>query len=488
MRQLHRGRHRSLGQLVLPQVRPGQARVVLILAAVLGLNGADQATVSATADNLKQAFQLTNTDVGLLVTVVALAGAAFTLPVGVLTDRTRRTRLLALSIAAWSVATFFSGAALSYPWLLISRTLLGAVAATSGPTVASLTGDYFPAADRARVYGLILGGDLVGTGAGFILSGDISSALNWRFSFWWLVLPSLALAWAVWRLPEPARGAQRRLSRSGGDGPRARELAGDAIQRTGSEPDPSMVLRTSPAGRSLWWAIGYVLRVRTNLVIIGASALAYFFFAGLRSFAIIYATGHYGVTKPVANALLVVVGAGALGGVFAGGRVSDRLLRRGHIRARLVVPLACLLAAPPVLAAAIATSSVAIAVPLLTAGAFLLSAPNPPLDAARLDIMHPQLWGRAEGVRTALRTLGEASAPVLFGLASVTLFGGPGAAAGGPGGTGSAGSAGGLEYTFLMFLIPLLGAGLLLLPALRTYPRDVATATASAEAISHGSS
>jgi hypothetical protein len=37
----------------------------------------------------------------------------------------------------------------------------------------------------------------------------------------------------------------------------------------------------------------------------------------------------------------------------------------------------------------------------------------------------------------------------------------------------------GLEYTFLLFLIPLLLAGLLALIALRTYPRDVATAVAS---------
>jgi hypothetical protein len=36
----------------------------------------------------------------------------------------------------------------------------------------------------------------------------------------------------------------------------------------------------------------------------------------------------------------------------------------------------------------------------------------------------------------------------------------------------------GLEYTFLVFLVPLLTAGLLALPALRFYPRDVATAIA----------
>jgi hypothetical protein len=41
----------------------------------------------------------------------------------------------------------------------------------------------------------------------------------------------------------------------------------------------------------------------------------------------------------------------------------------------------------------------------------------------------------------------------------------------------------GLEYTFLVFLVPLLTAGLLALPALRFYPRDVATAIASQQAI-----
>jgi predicted MFS family arabinose efflux permease len=46
----------------------------------------------------------------LLLTVVALVGAVFSIPVGVLTDRTTRTRLLAGSIAAWAAATALSGA------------------------------------------------------------------------------------------------------------------------------------------------------------------------------------------------------------------------------------------------------------------------------------------------------------------------------------------------------------------------------------------
>lgn len=99
---------------------------------------------------------------------------------------------------------------------------------------------------------------------------------------------------------------------------------------------------------------------------------------------------------------------------------------------------------------------------VLAAG--LLGATNPPLDAARLDIIHPRLWGRAEGIRSLLRTLGQAVAPLLFGWVSERIFGG---------------GSHGLEYTFLVALVVLVIAGLLALIARRTYPRDVATAAES---------
>jgi predicted MFS family arabinose efflux permease len=69
------------------------------------------------------------------------------------------------------------------------------------------------------------------------------------------------------------------------------------------------------------------------------------------------------------------IGAGALFGVYAGGRIADRLLRRGHIRARVIVPAFCLL----VLAPAIATRAVAVVLlllPLLIVGAILLGTPQ----------------------------------------------------------------------------------------------------------------
>ena len=143
---------------------PARLRVVLTLAAVLGLSGADTGTISSTTGNLERAFHVGNTRIGLLLSVVGLVGAAFTIPAGILADRTRRTRLLGGAIVVWAAATALSGTATSYLWLLLARVGLGAATAATGPTLASLTGDYFPASDRGRMYGLILGGDLVGSG------------------------------------------------------------------------------------------------------------------------------------------------------------------------------------------------------------------------------------------------------------------------------------------------------------------------------------
>jgi MFS family permease len=490
---------------------PARARVALTLAAVLAVNGADTGTVSSTTSNLERAFGVGNTQIGLLLAVVTLTGAAFTIPAGILTDRTSRTRLMAGSVVIWAGATVVSGFATSYLWMLLARVALGVVTAATGPAVASLTGDYFPAADRARVYGLILTGDLAGSGLGYLVSGDLSSVTTWRAAYWWLAVPSLVLAWVIWRLPEPGRGGYSRIpagateirverkNRAGAEqdagthpggarrSPSEEDegLAQQVVRHSDVEPEEELVLREEPTDRSIWWALRYVLRVRTNVVIILASALGYFFFAGLRSFAVLFATSHYGISKPVATSLIVVIGAGALAGVYVGGRACDRLLRRGHLRVRVILPAACLLVLPPVLGLGIAARSVFLALPLLIVGAFLLGAPNPALDAARLDIMPARLWGRAEAVRTALRSVGESAAPLLFGYVSQYVFAGPGSSSSSGGGPGAVtGNATGLEYTFLLFLGTLLLAGVLALAGLRTYPRDVATAAASAEAIS----
>lgn len=479
-------------------------RVVVLLACVLALNSADGATVGAIAVPLERALNIGNTQIGLLVTVSTAVGAAATIPMGALTDRVNRTRLLSVAIALWSVAMVFSGASSSYLMLLITRLALGAVVATAGPTVASLTGDLFPAADRGRIYGFILSGELIGAGVGYLVAGNLAAVLSWRYSFWVLAIPGLFLAVAIRRLlPEPARGGVSRLA-AGAEDILSAEQVDDVrtavdpsepqetppadegeldreVQEQHIAPRSSQVLHEDPIGGSLWWAMRYVLSVRTNLTLIVGSALGYFFFSGLRTFAVVFLRDRFAIGQSEATTLLVVLGAGAVVGVLLTGRIGDWLIGRHRITARPVVAGLSFLFAAALFLPALLTTSLLIAAPLLFFAAAGVGGANPPLDAARLDLMHHSLWGRAEAARTVLRSSFEAVAPLLFGFVS-TQFGGHTNGLGHP--VGSAGNRGiGLDHAFMIMLVPLAVAGLLLLLRARaTYPRDVATAVASEHA------
>lgn len=474
---------------------PARTRVVMLLACVLALDAADMATVGAIAGPLEHALDIGNTQIGILVAVSTGIGALATLPVGLLIDRVVRIRVLWLSIVLWAVAMLAAGASMSYQVLLLTRLALGAVVATAGPAVASLVGDFFPAAERGVIYGYILLGELVGAGMGYLVAGTIAAPLTWRASFVVLAIPAVLLAWQVRRLPEPSRGGASRMpvgteqvptSDSGeqagaGDGIANSKDVEREIRHEHVAAHPGLVLREDPARRSLWWAVRYVLSVRTNLFLIGASALGYFYFTGVRTFAVVYFRDRFGLPQPAASAMLIVVGLGALLGVLASGRVADRLIRRGYLPARVVVGGVAFLVAATFLLPGLVVGSLGAAIALFFLGAAGIGGANPPLDAARLDIMHPRLWGRAESVRTVLRRGFEAIAPLLFGYVSA-LFGGAGAALGEPGTGASRASAHGLEYTFLVMLVTVCGAAGLLIWGRLTYPRDVATAIASAEA------
>src|SRR5260221_4123157 len=209
---------------------PARTRIGLVLASVLALSSADTATVGAAAIQLRSALHIGNTDIGLLVAVTSLVGAAFSVPFGVLADRVRRTWMLGIAIVIWGVAMIWGATAHSFGQLLFDRVWLGAVTAATGPTVASLVGDWIPGSERGKIYGYILAGELVGAGVGVAVHGDIP-ALSWRAAFVILALPAFGLAWLVFRLPEPARGGQGGLPPEPGYGPPA-----GAGERTAPEP------------------------------------------------------------------------------------------------------------------------------------------------------------------------------------------------------------------------------------------------------------
>jgi sugar phosphate permease len=225
------------------------------------------------------------------------------------------------------------------------------------------------------------------------------------------------------------------------------------------------VLTDDPLKMSLMEAVLYVLSIKTNVAIILASAGGYYFLSGVQTFGVEFVTKQYGIAQALSTLVLLVVGAAGVVGVLAGGSLGDFLLHRGHLNGRILVSAISATLAVVLFIPAIITRSPLTALPYISLAALALSAQNPPIDAARLDIVHPLLWGRAEGIRTFLRTMAQASAPLLFGAVSDHIFGGGRA---------------GLQWTFSLMLLPLAASAYFLYKALATYPRDVASAEAAA--------
>lgn len=470
-------------------------RTVLLLAAVLSLSSADGGTIGALAGPLEKAFHVGDTKIGLLFASSSLVAAVATLPMGIVADRANRVRVLSVSVLLWGAAMVASGVAVNFTMLLLTRVGLGIVTAAAGPVVASLTGDLFDPGERSRMYGYMLAGEVVGAGAGLLVAGDLGAAAGWRYAFFLLAVPSVALGLALLRLmPEPPRGVRswlhpaerdRQPPEQAADGA-GFELRKRAHSRHDVEVDQRLVLHTDATQMGPWRAAWYVLRIPSNRILIASSALGYFFFAGLRAFAVLFSEEHYRVGPGLVSGLVIVIGAGALVGTVTGGRLSDRMIERGRIDARLIVSGVGFVAVAVVFLPGILTTLVVVAVPLFAIGAAFLGMTNPALDAARLDIVASPLWGRAEAVRTFMRTLSEAFAPLLFGYVSAAISGG--ASIGLANGVNtdhghiSAMQGRGLEYTFVVMLVPLAAAGVILLRARRSYLGDMATADASEQA------
>ncbi len=499
------------GEMVRRVGGAARARVVFMFGLVLALNGADTATIGALAPQLKSALNISTTQIGLLSSVTLLIGAVATIPVGIMVDKVKRVPLLSLSIVLWSAATLLGAFAGSYSTLLLTRLLLGAVVATAGPAIASLTGDYFPARERGRIYAYIIGGEVAGNAFGFIVSGSVASAIDWRASFVLLAIPGFFVARNLYRtIPEPLRGGQshlepgvedlieaaarararphHRIVREEQVAPHADDLARQTASRLGVAPDPDLVLHDDPRDMSLAESVRYVLSIRTNVLMIISSSLGYFFFSGLTTFALLFVRGHYHVGQAESDLVLALLVVGALVGTLVSGWLADELLKRGWMNSRVVIPAVCYLGAAVLLIPGFVSTRLTPALWFDVAGAALISAANPPLDAGRLDIMPAGLWGRAESIRTVIRSLAQAVAPVTFG-GLTALIAGIAAPKQAPIGTHppevSASTASGLEVAFLVLLVTLAAGGYALLRARHTYPSDVATAAASHQGAGH---
>lgn len=183
----------------------------------------DRQVLSIVLPRIKADLHVGDAEMGLLYgTVFALFYALFSLPLGRLADGWTRTKLLSLSLFAWSFFTGLSGLARGFGLLAISRLGVGIGEAASQPAGLSLLSDAFPREKRGMVGAAFAIGVALGLGAALTIGGSIADwwdgaypkgtsaplgLVGWQAAFIGSALPGIVLAALISRLPEPVRGA-----------------------------------------------------------------------------------------------------------------------------------------------------------------------------------------------------------------------------------------------------------------------------------------
>jgi MFS family permease len=182
----------------------------------------DRQVLAILAPRIQMDLNIGGAEMGLLYgTVFALFFAVFSVPLGRLADGWVRTRLLALSVAGWSLMTMLASAANGSAVLAMSRLGVGIGEASAQPAGFSMVADLFPKARRGLATSIIAAAIALGLGIALWLGGTVADAWDtafangaaplglrgWQAAFIAAALPGLVLAVFVGRLPEPVRGA-----------------------------------------------------------------------------------------------------------------------------------------------------------------------------------------------------------------------------------------------------------------------------------------
>ncbi len=182
-----------------PMVSRGYANYVLVLLAlVYVVSFIDRQILAMLMEPIKQEFGVSDTAMGLLtgfafVAFYTLAG----IPIARLADRASRKRIIAVSLAVWSLMTAAAGLAQNLATLVVTRMLVGIGEAGCNPSAHSLIADYFPPRRRATALSVYACGVYVGSALAFLAGGWVLARYDWRTAFFLAGLPGLLLAVVV---------------------------------------------------------------------------------------------------------------------------------------------------------------------------------------------------------------------------------------------------------------------------------------------------
>ncbi len=308
----------------------GGVRTFAVLLVLNSLDELEGAALSVLGPDIRDTFGVSD---GTITFIAAASSAFFVLgamPMGYLADRMRRSPIIGVASAIFSLMVVLSGFAVNAFMMFWTRFGVGIAKANTLPVHGSMIADTYPIGVRGRMGAL---NGVVGRAVAVlspVLVGGIAAAAGgvegegWRWAYYLLGLPVAVFAALAFTLKEPIRGQWEKA-----------DVLGEA---TPDEEDPAPVSMEAAFAR-LW-------RIRTiKTVAVAFSAMGFSLFTGV-IIANLYLEDRFGLDALERGTVGTISGLGVLVAAPFVGRYFDRVYRRDPAKAIAIIGMLLLPVAP----------------------------------------------------------------------------------------------------------------------------------------------
>ncbi|MEJ8847709.1 MFS transporter [Variovorax rhizosphaerae] len=356
----------------------------------------DRQVIVSLFPHLKEAWGLSDKQLGALVSVVSVTVALAALPIALFADRGSRVKSIVVMATTWSLATISCMFTRNYSQLLAARAVVGLGEAGYGAVGSALIASHFPARMRGALLAGFFAAASVGSVMGVMLGGLIAARWGWQAAFGVVGIPGLVLALVYSKVRDYRTvDLTPRLDR-------ATRSTGSAVR--------AVVQALTRSRTMLWVCIGG----SAQLIVVSA------IWAWLPS----YLNRVHGLApdRAAISAAMVVL-SGAVGSVVWGALI-DRAGRRRPGAKLQAMALLCI-ASLVVLVTAFGAPRFGIAMTaqaqfmLVLLGGFLMTCTVGPVSAVVIDVIHPGIRATGASVLALFQNLfGLAAGPFIAGILS----------------------------------------------------------------------
>ena len=165
----------------------------------------DRACISSAKDAIAGDLNLSEKQMGWVMSVFAIGYALFQVPSGILADRLGPRKILTAVVGFWSLFTALTAAAFNFGTLMLYRFLFGVGEAGAFPGCARAIYSWIPMSERGIAQGVTSSGSRIGLAFALPVVAWMVRDWGWRWSFVSLGIVGFvwAIFWYLWFRDDP---------------------------------------------------------------------------------------------------------------------------------------------------------------------------------------------------------------------------------------------------------------------------------------------